>query len=84
MDINKAVFKKLRALVDSIEDIEINGIEDIHQSYVRQIIKPFNKKYLYKEFIHDYDYVITKLSQKYTLYNNYALRSINEALEPIY
>lgn len=44
IDINKAVFQKLRALVDSIEDIEdieINGIEDIHQSYVRQIYKTF-------------------------------------------
>ena len=40
MDLNKTVFQKLRTLVDSIKDIEINGIEDIHQSYVRQIIKP--------------------------------------------
>lgn len=78
--LNRSIFKKLRELIDKIEDID-NGIDDIHSSYIRQLMKPFNKTYLYDGFLEDYEYVLSKLSINYTFNNNDALRSINEALE---
>lgn len=78
--LNRSIFKKLRELIDKIEDID-NGIDDIHSSYIRQLMKPFNKTYLYDGFLQDYEYVLSKLSINYTFNNNDALRSINEALE---
>ena len=80
-EISRIIFEKLRQLVDSIEDIENNGLQDIHSSYIRQLVKPLNKNFLHKNFSKDYEYVISKLSAKYTSNNNCALRSINEELE---
>ena len=79
--INKVILKNLKKLIDSIQDIEEYGINDIHSRYIRQLVKPLNKKYLYKEFVEEYDYIMEKLSAKYSVNNNDAIRSINEQLE---
>ena len=76
-EISRIIFQKLRQLFDSIEDIENNGIQDIHSAYIRQLVKPLNKNFLHKDFTKDYEYVISKLSAKCSSNNNCALRSIN-------
>ena len=81
-DVNKIIFKTLREVLDKIEDIEENGISYEHNNYIRQIMKGFDRNHLYEEFPEDYNYILNKLSQCISEYNNYGLRSIHEALEP--
>ena len=77
---NKNIFAQLIIVLDSIENIETDGVSSIHDSYIRQLMKAFNNDYLYKGFDEDYKYVLNKLSLTITCDNNYALRSINEAV----
>ena len=78
---NKYIYKQLRDLLDSIDEIEETGVSHDHQYYIQQLMKGFDKNYIYKNFNLDYEYVIKKLSLKICSENNYALRSINEALQ---
>ena len=80
--INKKIFENLKSVLDRIDNIEENGISYEHNIYIRQIMKAFDRNYVYDGFVEDYNYVLQKLTAKITDYNNYALRSINEALEP--
>lgn len=80
--INKKIFENLKSVIDRIDDIEENGISYEHNTYIRQIMKAFDRNYVYEGIVEDYNYVLQKLTTKITDYNNYALRSINEALEP--
>ena len=77
---NKNIFAQLRIVLDNIEDIDTKGVESIHDNYIRQLMKAFNNDYLYQGFDVDYKYVLTKLSLTITCDNNFALRSINEAV----
>jgi len=80
-EVNKKTFKKLREILDRIDDIDKNGVSDAHNNYIRQIMKAFDNRYLYEGFSDDYEYVLEKLSLKITTNNNFSLRSICEALE---
>ena len=44
-------------------------------------MKGFDKTNLYLGFEDDYEYILIKLSSPVTEQNNYALRSINEAIQ---
>ena len=70
------------SVIDKISDIETKGISGDHEMYIRQIMKGFDKNYLYKDFDKDYKYILNKLSCTITQDNNGALRSIQEALDP--
>ena len=78
---NKIIYQKLKDLLDNIDNLDETGITDTHSNYIRWLMNGFDKNNLYKGFDEDYDYVLNKLSLRYTLYNSYALRSINEPFE---
>lgn len=79
--LNKVTIQLLRDKLDSIEDLDKYGIDDNHQVFIRQIMKSFNKKFIYEGFHNDYKYIVSKLSTNITVNNNHALRSVCEALE---
>lgn len=79
---NRIIFSKIRSVLDSSNDIEGSGITELEERYIQQLMKAFDKNYLYKNFDVDYEYIITKLSLVITTTNNYALREINESLQP--
>ena len=79
--INKQIFQTIIQKLNEIENIEETGIDEIHSSFIRQIVKAFDKDYLYDGFDKDYTVVLRKLSSRITQNNNFALRNINEVLE---
>jgi hypothetical protein len=82
--INKQIFQTIIEKLNEIENIEESGIDEIHSSFIRQIVKAFDKDYLYDGFDKDYTVVLRKLSSRITQNNNFALRNINEIFEVIH
>ena len=41
--INKQIFQTIIEKLNEIENIEENGIDDLHSSFIRQIVKAFDK-----------------------------------------
>ena len=77
--VNKIIFKKVK---DVLFEIENNSINQIQERLIDKIMKGFNCYEIYEDFPEDYEYCLVKLSAKPTLFNSYALRSINEAVQP--
>ena len=79
--INKQIFQTIIEKLNEIENIEETGIDELLSNFIRQIVKAFDKDYLYDGFDKDYAVVLRKLSSRITQNNNFALRNINEILE---
>lgn len=80
-NMNKIIYQKLINFLDNIENLDEQGISDDHTRIIRYLMTGFDKNNLYKGFDKDYEYVLKKLTLRSTLYNSYALRSINEPFE---
>ena len=77
--VNKIIFGKVKNVLSNIGD---DGIDEKGERFIQRIMNGYDGYEIYKEFPEDYDFCLKKLSQKTTLLNSYALRSINEALQP--
>lgn len=80
-ELNKIIIQNIISILKSIVDIDKKGISHQHDDSIRQLMKGFNKKHLYKDFPNHYDFIVKKLTFCITENNNFALRSINEALD---
>lgn len=77
LSVNRIIFKKVKDILSNIGD---DGIDSEAERFIDKIMKGFNCCEVYEDFPEDYEYCLVKLSQKTTLFNSYALRSINEAV----
>lgn len=79
--LNKKIIHNLIDILTNIADIDTKGVTHLHDNLIRQLMKGFDKNHLYDEFPNDYEFILKKLTSCMTESNNFALRSIHEALE---
>ena len=80
-ELNKKIIQNLINILNNTVDIDTKGVTHLHDNLIRQLMKGFDKNHLYDEFPKDYEYILKKLTCCITESNNFALRSIHEALQ---